>query len=915
MRKQVNAARRRFQRNRNPILIELYKQKYLHLRHTYSLKLQDAKLNSWREFLMSINERNVWKKIYTNGIKQNFMKGIEVSGIYLPSGNCTKPLEETTNEVLNRNFLTDPYSTDNSFHRMIRAEASLNYVANLDPPFTMSEINSVIENLKCNKAPGLDSISNEILKQVHRMFPNLFSKIFNICLKLGSFPRCWKRANVVLIPKNSGLRIPHLDNLRCISLLPSLGKCLEKLFVNRITWFFHNKKLLNKAQFGFTPHKSCEDALLYLKDIVDEGKKKNLHTVLVFLDIKGAFDHAWWPGILVFLRKAGIPCNIFRLIKDFLHDRSALLSLGHVSSSRILERGCPQGSVSGPLLWNLIMNDLLNRLSYCPSCKTIAFADDLLICFQEKCPITLFNTAQNTLNIISNWSREQKLEFNPNKSKIMIIKRKHVSYSNQQLYLDNALLETVNEIKYLGVILDHKFCWKNHIMYLSNKCENILRGLNRVSCNTFGLKSNVINMIYKQGIVPFICYASRVWGTALEKKINSRILRRIQRRILLRVVRGYRTISYEACFVISGFPPIDLHVLNDKKFKDTISKFMFDTKVLFEDLPHPADRLPIQIIIDANSVDDNFPLVCYTDGSKINNRVGLAYVVFHHGFELEYKLFRIPNECSVFQAELLCISESIKWISNNYSLSAKFLIRTDSLSSLYSLRNIFSCNKLIVTSHALLKDLNNKGVDVIFSHVRGHTGNLGNERADWLAKQATNLQVITPMILSKSFFKSKSRDDTILKWNELYRNSTNASLTKLYFPSILHRLNNKHFLCNFEITQFLTGHGWCPPYIARDVKTFLLESLTENQVISLGCKIQWPSRSPDLTPTDFWLWGYLKSRAYRGYPSTLVELKNAIRLTVAAIDGDMLYSAVMGVVTSLTCLLPCGGGNAEHLLL
>ncbi|KFM73627.1 RNA-directed DNA polymerase from mobile element jockey, partial [Stegodyphus mimosarum] len=420
---------------------------------------------------------------------------IEISGIYLPSGNCTKSLEETTTEVLNRSFLTDPFSTDNSFHRRIIAEASLNYVANQDSAFTMSEINSVIENLKCNKAPGLDSISNEILKQVNRMFPILFSKILNICLKLGSFPRCWRRANVVLIPKNSGPRIPHLDNLRCSSLLP--------------------------------------------------------------------------------------------------------------------------------------------------------------------------------------------------------------------------------------------------------------RGLNRVSCNTSGLKSNVIDMIYKQGIVSFICYESRVWGTALEKKINSRILRRIQRRILLRVVRGYRTSSYEACFVISGFPPIDLHVLNDKKFKDTISKFMFDTKALFEDLPHAADRLPIQIIIDANSVDDNFPVVCYTDGSKIKNRVGLAYVVLHHGFELEYKLLRIPNECSVFQAELLCISESIKWISNNYSLSAKFLIRTDSLSSLYSLRNIFTCNKLIVTSYALLKDLNNKGVDVIFSYVRGHTGNQGNERADWLAKQAANLQVITPMILPK----------------------------------------------------------------------------------------------------------------------------------------------------------------------
>ncbi|KFM64536.1 hypothetical protein X975_10113, partial [Stegodyphus mimosarum] len=100
-----------------------------------------------------------------------------------------------------------------------------------------------------------------------------------------------------------------------------------------------------------------------------------------------------------------------------------------------------------------------------------------------------------------------------------------------------------------------------------------------------------------------------------------------------------------------------------------------------------------------------------------------------------------------------------------------------------------------------------------------------------------------------------------------------------------------------------------PPHIARNVKTLLLESCTEDQVISRGCKIQWPLRSADLTPADFWLWGYLRSRVYQGFSTTLVKLKNAIRLTFAAMDGDFLHSAVMGVVTRLTCLLLCGGSE------
>ncbi|KFM66509.1 hypothetical protein X975_13440, partial [Stegodyphus mimosarum] len=97
-----------------------------------------------------------------------------------------------------------------------------------------------------------------------------------------------------------------------------------------------------------------------------------------------------------------------------------------------------------------------------------------------------------------------------------------------------------------------------------------------------------------------------------------------------------------------------------------------------------------------------------------------------------------------------------------------------------------------------------------------------------------------------------------------------------------------------------------PPHTARESRRSCW-NLSEDRVISRGCKIQWPSRSADLRPADFWLPGYLKPRVYRGSSTTLVELKNAIRLTLAAIDGDFLHPAVMGVVTRLTCLLPCGG--------
>ncbi|GFX50012.1 DUF4817 domain-containing protein [Trichonephila clavipes] len=104
-------------------------------------------------------------------------------------------------------------------------------------------------------------------------------------------------------------------------------------------------------------------------------------------------------------------------------------------------------------------------------------------------------------------------------------------------------------------------------------------------------------------------------------------------------------------------------------------------------------------------------------------------------------------------------------------------------------------------------------------------------------------------------------------------------------------------------------------HTANPVKTFLIQTFGEDRIVSRRCMYPWPPRSPDLTPADFWLWGYLKSRVYLSGPSSLPELKDAIRREVSSIHPDMLHSAVAGFVTRLECLLPCGGGHVEHNIL
>ncbi|GFW12849.1 uncharacterized protein TNCV_3885591 [Trichonephila clavipes] len=246
----------------------------------------------------------------------------------------------------------------------------------------------------------------------------------------------------------------------------------------------------------------------------------------------------------------------------------------HSSKEKFLNEGCPQGSVSGPFLWNVIINDFLEKILAFSSCETIAFADDLLLCFQGKSFHDICRQAQLTLDFASTWTKNFKLEFNAVKSKVMFLEKREKNALTSNLTLNGFSLDCVKELKYLGVVLD---------------------------------------------------------------------------------------------------------------------------------------------------------IVCFTDGSKINTKVGLAFVIFQDFIEIGTRQFRIRDECSVFQAELLCIAQAVSWICNNEILSSNFLIRSDSLSSLCALNNIYSPNKLIVKMYINLDFLRSRGVQVFFSFVRGHTGIYGNE--------------------------------------------------------------------------------------------------------------------------------------------------------------------------------------------
>ncbi|GFT37802.1 RNase H domain-containing protein [Trichonephila clavipes] len=163
-------------------------------------------------------------------------------------------------------------------------------------------------------------------------------------------------------------------------------------------------------------------------------------------------------------------------------------------------------------------------------------------------------------------------------------------------------------------------------------------------------------------------YASRALAHSLSKKINSRLIRRTQRRFLLRVIKGYKTISYEAVFATSGIPPIDLIILNNLDVWEnylSTSLCTLDGTIPISLLPQPSCRKPITLVSYTNEVFQEYKTVCFTDGSKLNGRVGLSCVIYEKGVEYVTFQHRLRDECSVFQAKLLCINLAVKLIQDS----------------------------------------------------------------------------------------------------------------------------------------------------------------------------------------------------------------------------------------------------------
>ena len=449
----------------------------------------------------------------------------------------------------------------------VRSENLINFCkqrTNNTTPFSIPniaahEIGMYISKMSNKKSSGLDEISPKILKLSLPYISESLTYIYNISIECNIFPTALKEAKVIPLPKTKDLS--QVSNFRPISLLSVISKPLEKHVHKHLLDYLERRNLLHSLQSGFRQKHSCHTALTRLADTWLSTMNECKLTGTVFLDFKKAFDLVDHDTLLTKLHAYLVNHAAISFFRSYLNKRKQKVLLnGSYSSEGHVNCGVPQGSILGPILFSIFINDLPLHVSNPTVCCDL-FADDGTIHTQEKSIMTINFRLQESLNEVSEWCTKNAMILNPSKTECMVIctrQKRQLGPLSLNLSMGGSAIKQVSDHRLLGVIIDHNLTWQDHINYI---CKIISRNMYMLSKLKYLTDMNARQMFYNAHIRSHIDYASTVWDGSSDihlKRLNS-----LHRRAMKLIIPD-TTLTTDEKLKKLGILPLSSHFMFNK---------------------------------------------------------------------------------------------------------------------------------------------------------------------------------------------------------------------------------------------------------------------------------------------------------------------------------------------------------------
>ena len=384
----------------------------------------------------------------------------------------------------------------------------------------VKEVATIIKTLN-PVGGGFDKISTEILLLSYKSIVDHLVFFFNLCLSTGTFPDKLKIATIKPIYKAGDRNV--FNNYRPISLLPVFSKILEKILHTHVINYLDENNLLNPLQFGFRKKHSTYMPIAHLVDNITSSLEESQFTCVLYLDLKKAFDTVSLNILLKKMYYIGLKGKLYDILRSYLTSRiHRTQSNSYLSKEAMVKMGVPQGSVLGPLLFILYINDISNITK---EVDFYLFADDTAITFKGSDVSEVQNKIDRLLPKIANWFQSNRLSLNTTKTFYQVFPKSAVEMLN--IVIGDSKIERKETVKYLGIAMEENLKWQEHI---NNISRSMSQGIGMMGRAKYYLSSEHLLLLYNTLILPHLNYCAAVWGANYPSRLDKLV--KLQKRAL-----------------------------------------------------------------------------------------------------------------------------------------------------------------------------------------------------------------------------------------------------------------------------------------------------------------------------------------------------------------------------------------------